>query len=279
MGLKEQVLSKASLLYGFTNHRVKVKGSITLLVTLGDGEHTTTEYVQFFIVDHPMAFNAIFGRLIMRTVKMVVTKFSIKIKFSTRTGIKFRRSDQRTTRKCHMLSVKQAREPLFNDDEERTIKISLVLLPEQKNTLVYYLKVNSNVFAWSAVDMLGIDPQVIVHRLNILLEAMPVKQEKRKFAPQVVEVVRQEVGKLLLAGFIKEVEYLDWVLNMVMVKKANGKWRMCIDFTNLNKACPKDSFHLPSVDHLVYASVGHRFMSFMDAFSSYNQILLDQSTR
>lgn len=76
------------------------------------------------------------------------------------------------------------------------------------------------------------------------LKVKPVKQKKkrkRKFTSQVIEAVRQEVGKLLSAGFIKEVAYLDWVSNIAMVKKANGKWRMCIDFTNLNKAFPKDT--------------------------------------
>ncbi|KAH1092225.1 hypothetical protein J1N35_019482 [Gossypium stocksii] len=86
--VEEQALSKASPPYGFANHPIEVKGSITLPFTLEDDEHTTTEYVQFFAVDHPMAYNAIFIHLIMRTTKMVVAKFCMKIKFSTRTGIR-----------------------------------------------------------------------------------------------------------------------------------------------------------------------------------------------
>ncbi|XP_017648048.1 uncharacterized protein LOC108488270 [Gossypium arboreum] len=105
-------------------------------------------------------------------------------------------------------------------------------------------------------DMPSVDLQVIVHRLNVSPEIKPIKQKKKRFAPQVIEAKRQEVS------------------NVVMVKKTNGKWRICIDFTNLIKACPNDSFSLPSIDRLVDASSGHKFMSFMDTFSGYNQIFM-----
>ena len=64
-----------------------------------------------------------------------------------------------------------------------------------------------------------------------------------------------------------------------MVKKANGKWRMCVDFTDLNKACPKNSYPLPRIDQLVDSIVGHRLLSFMDAFSEYNQIRMDKADK
>ena len=73
-------------------------------------------------------------------------------------------------------------------------------------------------------------------------------------------------------GFIQEVYYPDWLVNVVLVKKANGKWRMCVDFTSLNKACPKDSFPLPRINQLVDSIAGHKLLTFMDAFSGYNQI-------
>ena len=75
-----------------------------------------------------------------------------------------------------------------------------------------------------------------------------------------------------MAGFIREVYYPEWLANVVLVKKANGKWRMCVDFTDLNKACPKDSFPLPRIDQLVDSTAGHKLLTFMDAFSGYNQI-------
>lgn len=84
--------------------------------------------------------------------------------------------------------------------------------------------------------------------------------------------IAKEVQKLTNIWFIKEVDYPKWLANVVLVKKANGKWRMCIDLTNLNKACPKDSYPLPRIDQLVDATVSHKILTFMDAFSRYNQI-------
>jgi hypothetical protein len=122
--------------------------------------------------------------------------------------------------------------------------------------------------------MLGISPKEIVHVLNVDLDVKPVKQKIRKFAPERVEAITVEVEKLLKAQFIEQVYYPDWLSNVVLVKKSNGKWRMCVDFTNLNKACPKDSFPLPRIDALVDSTSGYELLSFMDAFSGYNQILM-----
>ena len=104
----------------------------------------------------------------------------------------------------------------------------------------------------------------------------PVHQKKRFFAPERDNAIKEEVQKLTTAQFIWEVYYPDWLANVVMVKKANGKWRMCVDFTDLNKACPKDSYPLSRIDQLVDSTAGHRLLSFMDAFSRYNQIKTDE---
>jgi len=84
--------------------------------------------------------------------------------------------------------------------------------------------------------------------------------------------VEEEVRKLEGADFIKEIKYTTWLANVVMVKKTSGKWRMCTDFTDLNKACPKDAYPLPNIDRLVDGASGHNFLSFLDAYSGYNQI-------
>ena len=123
--------------------------------------------------------------------------------------------------------------------------------------------------------MRGIDPAVITHRLNTSPFFKPVKQKWRSFTPERQKAINEEVDKLLQEGAIREVEYLEWLANVVLVKKANGKWRLCIDFTDINKACPKDSFPFPRIDLIMDATAGHELLSFMDAFSGYNQINMD----
>lgn len=81
------------------------------------------------------------------------------------------------------------------------------------------------------------------------------------------------------AGFIEPCDYPEWLVNVVMVKKANGQWRMCVDFTDLNKACPKDCYPLPRIDQRVDSTSGHAMLSFMDAFSGYHQISLHEPNR
>ena len=124
--------------------------------------------------------------------------------------------------------------------------------------------------------MPGIDLNVITHRLNVHPSSKPIRQKKRVFAPERDNAIKEEVQKLTTAQLIQEVYYPDWLANVVIVNKANGKWRMCVDFINLNKVCPKDSYPLPRIDQLVDSTAGHRLLSFMDAFSSYNQINMDK---
>ena len=133
------------------------------------------------------------------------------------------------------------------------------------------------VFAWKQEDMGGVDPAVITHRLKVNPSFKSVKQKRRSFAPKRQKAINEEVGKLLQAKAIREVEYPEWLGNVVLIKKANSKWRLCINFTDINGACLKDSFPLPQIDLIVDAMAGHELLSFMDAFSGYNQISMDPS--
>ena len=118
------------------------------------------------------------------------------------------------------------------------------------------------------------DPEFICHHLNVNPLVTPKKQLPCRPSKEHAEAVRKEVAKLKQAGAIKEVFYPEWLANTVVVKKKSGKWQVCIDFTDLNKACPKDPFPMPKIDQLVDVTVSHARMSFLDAFQGYHQIPL-----
>ncbi|RVX00899.1 Transposon Ty3-I Gag-Pol polyprotein [Vitis vinifera] len=134
------------------------------------------------------------------------------------------------------------------------------------------LRRNHDIFAWTHSDMKGIHPSIASHRFNVFPAARPVRQKIRRFHPDRQEVIRNEIDKLLEAGFIREVSYPDWLANVVVVPKKEGKWQVCVDYTNLNNACPKDSFPLPRIDQIVDSTSGQGMLSFLDAFSGYHQI-------
>jgi hypothetical protein len=138
--------------------------------------------------------------------------------------------------------------------------------------LIRFLFNNKDVFAWSANDLCGVNRDVIEHSLNVDPSFRPRKQRLRKMSDDKAEGARNKVKRLLSAGVIREVKYPEWLANTVMVKKANGKWRMCIDFTDLNKACPKNEFPLPRIDSLVDAAASSELMSLLDCYSGYHQI-------
>lgn len=148
------------------------------------------------------------------------------------------------------------------------------LPPREREELIEFLKRNVDVFAWSAYEAPGVDPTFICHHLNVNPSITPKKQPPRRPSKEHTDAVKEEVSKLKQAGAIKEVFYPEWLANTVVVKKKSGKWRVCVDFTDLNKACPKDPFPMPRIDQLVDATVGHPRMSFLDAFQGYHQIPL-----
>ena len=167
-------------------------------------------------------------------------------------------------------------EPIqLGNQPEHLIYIGSKLAEDIKSPLIRFLTQNMEVFTWKQEDMGGIDPAMITHRLNFSPSFKTVKQKRRSFALERQKAINEEVGKLLQANAIREVEYPEWLANVVLFKNSNSKWRLCIDFTDINRVCPKDSFPLSRIDLIVDATNGHELLSFMDAFSSYNQISMD----
>ena len=120
--------------------------------------------------------------------------------------------------------------------------------------------------------MVGINPMEASHKLNIISTAKPVRQKVRRFHPNRHQIIQTEVDNLLRASLIREVKYPEWLANVVVVPKKGGKWRVCIDHTDLNEACLKDSFPLSHIDQIVDSASEHRILSFLDAFSGYHHI-------
>ena len=165
----------------------------------------------------------------------------------------------------------------LDDQPEHLAYIGSNLVEDVRDPFIHFLKQNVEVFAWKQEDMGGIDSAVITCKRNVSPSFNPIKHKRRSFAPERQKAINEEVSKLLQARAIREVDYPDWLANVVVFKKGNGKWRLCIDFADINRACPKDSFPLPWIDLIVDATFGHELLSFMDAFSGYNQIRMDPS--
>nr|KYP47653.1 Transposon Ty3-G Gag-Pol polyprotein [Cajanus cajan] len=155
---------------------------------------------------------------------------------------------------------------------EQVTYIGAEISEDDRLALCKVIKENKDLFAWTPSDMPGVDPKIMCHKLSVCAEAKPIAQRKRKMGTERKLAVETEVAKLLEAGFIREVHYTTWLANVVMVKKSNGKWRMCTDYTSLNKECPKDAYTLPNIDRLVDGASGHEMLTFLDAYSGYNQI-------
>ena len=145
---------------------------------------------------------------------------------------------------------------VIDNDPEKFFQVRVQLPPQEKQELIEFLPKNVDVFARNAYEASGVDPDFICHHLDVNPSITHRKQLPRHSSKDHYEAVKDEVTKLKQVGAIKEVFYPQWLANIVVVKKKNGKWRVCIDFTDLNKTCLKDPFPFPRIDQLVDATVG-----------------------
>ena len=159
---------------------------------------------------------------------------------------------------------------IIGDNQEKFFQIGSQLPHQEREELIEFLRKNINVFAWNVYEALGVDLEFICHHLKVNPLITPRKQPPRRLSKEHAEAVREEVTRLKQARAIKEVFYPEWLTNTVVVKKKSGKWQVCVDFMDLNKACLKDPFPMPKIDQLVNATVGHPRMSFLDAFQDYH---------
>ncbi|GKU99640.1 hypothetical protein SLEP1_g12455 [Rubroshorea leprosula] len=251
-------------IYGFNNQPVPVEGILTMNVAFGRGRSYVTPSVRFLVVKMASSFNVVIGRPTLTEIRAVVSQSHLCMKFPTPIGIATLRGNQEIPDNRQVMSVEivdnrpkdetraapvEDVEEVQIDDRDPTKKtqIGTRLSLGERTELIAFLRANKDVFAWTSVDMPGIPTS----RLT---------------------VIKEEVEKLLQVGFVRRVDYCEWVANPVLVKKVNGKWRMCIDYTNLNHACPKDCYPMPNIDKLVEAASGNKRLSLLDAYSGYHQV-------
>ncbi|KAH9304575.1 hypothetical protein KI387_008979, partial [Taxus chinensis] len=127
----------------------------------------------------------------------------------------------------------------------------------EQEAFTSFLRDHSDAFAWSYVDMPGIDPKIMVHNIVTIPDAKPIKQKLWKMHPRIALLVKEELQCLLLVSFILPIDYPQWISNIVPIMKVTGGLCICIDFHDLNLACPKDDFPLPGIDQLVDLTAGH----------------------
>jgi hypothetical protein len=275
-------------------------GKITMSVTFSYVHNTRAEQVLFDIVDMEYPYNAIIGRGTLNAFKAILHPTYLCMKIPSEQGPIAVHGSQEAARRvegswtyskaihnidgaeaCQQYKHKRekaasADQPkpmlLCEDIADQRVLLGSQLFDEQEKTLIRFLFNNKDVFAWTANDLCGVNRDVIEHSLNVDPSFSPRKQRLQKMSDDKAEGAQNEVKRLLSAGVIREVTYPEWLANTVMVKKANGKWRMCIDFIDLNKACPKDKFPLPRIDSLVDASASSELMSLLDCYSGYHQI-------
>ena len=145
---------------------------------------------------------------------------------------------------------------VIDTNPDKFFQVGVQLPPQEKQELIEFFPKNVDVFARNAYEASGVDPDFICHHLDVNPSITHRKQLPRHSSKDHYEAVKDEVTKLKQVGAIKEVFYPQWLANIVVVKKKNGKWRVCIDFTDLNKTCLKDPFPFPRIDQLVDATVG-----------------------
>jgi hypothetical protein len=149
---------------------------------------------------------------------------------------------------------------------DKIVMIFQVLTPSEESELLLFLDKNNDAFAWRTSDLIGVSRDIIEHNLHVNPSTKPRKQRLHKMSDEKIAAARAEVQRLLDAGFIWEVRSASWLVNVIMVKKKNEKWRMCTNFTDLNKCCQKDDFKLSRIDKVVDSAAQCETMALLDCF-------------
>jgi hypothetical protein len=310
MGISHSLLKPSdNPLYGFGGKGTFPVGKIELPLSFGVAPNAQSEHVTFDIVDMVYPYNAIMGRGSINKFEAAIHGLYLCMKILGPQGVITVYGNQQTARNIerdfvpcqwniHFLTtqreISKATHPTTDEKvkaqlqsndgtktvpldpatPKQTVVISEDLTSQDEEKLISCLSRNKDVFAWSALDLVGVSRTVIEHSLGIDPSMRPKKQRLRKMSDEKTEAAKAEVHRLLEASFIEPIAYSTWLANVVMVQKKSGRWHMCIDFTSLNKACPMDNFPLARIDKIVDSEAGCEVMSLLDCFSGYQQIYM-----
>nr|GEV40357.1 reverse transcriptase domain-containing protein [Tanacetum cinerariifolium] len=261
--IKSQMVPATTSLIGFIGETIWPLGQLRLLVITGDATRYTKAWMNFMVVKSLSPYNGIIGRPGLKAIQAVPSTVHGMLKFPVEGGIVTICSTTLIPTECTSVTTSSvipreertrpanftvALHPDFPDQE---VVIGESLSDRGRTELCSVLNKNLDIFAWQPSDMTG--------------------------TPERARALQAEVQKLVEARIMREIYYHDWLSNPVMVKKHNGSWRMCVDFMDLNKACPQDCYPLPEIDWKVESLCGYPFKCFLDAYKGYHQIQLAEA--
>ncbi|GJY49943.1 reverse transcriptase domain-containing protein [Tanacetum coccineum] len=240
--IKSQMVPATTPLLGFSDEISWPLGQISLMVTLGDEEHSANSLMNFMVVRSPSPYNGIIGRPGLRKIQAVPSTAHGMLKFPVEGEIVTIRNTTIIPAKCRMVTEAQDLSPpkepavterikvaIHPEYPDQTVMIGGSLSEKGRMELCNLLKENLDIFAWRPADMTGVPRSVAEHRLNIREGCQPIRQKRRGQAPDRNKAIQEEVAKLVEAGIMREVHYHDWLSNPVMVKKHDDSWRMCVE--------------------------------------------------
>nr|KAJ0216025.1 hypothetical protein LSAT_V11C300153800 [Lactuca sativa] len=290
---KDNLKPTTGRLVGFTGHNLWPLGTIHLPLTLTshDKQRKKTAVVDFVVIWHSTKHNIILRRTTLLKLGAVLSTMHIIVKFSTTKGpttilatpprelqyftVMQPTKITRETKKARAESTNE-KEVINEEYPDQPINIGRGLTGHTRHALIDLLRRYKHMFAWTPTNMVGVDRKVIEHKLMIKPGTKEIKQKKRVQGGDRNMAINAEVAKLMQEGILQEAVFPTWIANPVMVRKHDGSWHMCIDFSDLNKACTKDCYPLPEIDQKVDSLQGFKLKCFLDAYKGYHQIMMSK---
>nr|GEX91774.1 reverse transcriptase domain-containing protein [Tanacetum cinerariifolium] len=236
--VKNQMVPATASVTGFSGETIWPLGQLRLLVTIGDVDHSTKVWINFMIVRSLSPYNGIIGRPGIKEIQAVPSTAHGMLKFPVDEGIIIVCSTILIPAECTTVITSSS---VSKEVGARLENFKVFLHPDFPDQEV---AIEGTLSAKGRTELC----LILKENLDIFEGYSPVRQKKRGQAPKRAKTIQAEVQKLVEAGIMREVYYHEWLSNLVMVKKQDGNWRMCIDFTGLNKACPQDCYPLPEID-------------------------------